>query len=98
MSNIMILGQAPWTREDIIGKLEEFSSLYDDRPIRDNAGGMHSPHMFLSWFALQTLQPKAIIESGVWRGLGTWFFERACPEPQLYCIDPNLDHIQYRSV
>jgi len=97
MSNIMILGQAPWTREDIIGKLEEFSSLYDDRPIRDNAGGMHSPHMFLSWFALQALQPKAIIESGVWRGLGTWFFERACPEAQLYCIDPNLDHIQYRS-
>ena len=97
MSNTVIIGQVPWSREDMIGKLEEFSSLYDDRPIKDNTGGMLSPHMFLIWFALRALQPKAVIESGVWLGQGTWFFERACPDAQLYCIDPNLDRIQYRS-
>ena len=81
----------------MIGALEEFMSLYDDRPIKDNTGGMLSPHMFLIWFALRALLPKAIIESGIWFGQGTWFFERACPDAKLYCIDPNLDRIRYRS-
>jgi len=96
MSSVVI-GQVPWSRDDMRGKLEEFSSLYDDRPIKDNTGGMLSPHMFSIWFALRTLQPKAVIESGVWLGQGTWLFERACPDAQLYCIEPNLDRIQYRS-
>src|SRR5687768_2691932 len=97
MISSVVLGQVPWSREDMLGKLEEFSSLYDDRPIKDNTGGMLSPHMFSIWFALRTLQPKAVIESGVWLGQSTWFFERACPDAQLYCIEPNLDRIQYRS-
>ena len=93
----MTIGEAPWSREDMMEKLEDFSSLYDNRPIKNNSGGMFSPHMFLAWFALQALKPKAIIESGVWLGQGTWFFEKACPDAQLYCIDLNLDNIQYRS-
>jgi hypothetical protein len=97
MSNIMTIGQMLWSREDMTAKLEEFSSLYEDRPIKDNAGGMLSSHMFLAWFALQALKPKSIVESGVWLGQGTWFFARACPEAELYCIEPNLDRIQYRS-
>jgi len=91
------IGQVPWTREDMISKLEEFSSLYGNRPIKDNKGGMLSPHMFSVWFALQSLNPKAIVESGVWLGQGTWFFEKACPDAKLYCIDLNLDRIQYKS-
>lgn len=97
MSDVTIIGQVPWSREDMIEKLEEFSSLYHDRPIKDNTGGMRSPHIFLIWFALQALKPKAIVESGIWLGQGTWFFERACPNAHLYCIDPNLERIQYRS-
>lgn len=97
MSSIVTIGQVPWSREDMIRKLEEFSSLYDDRPIKDNTGGMLSPHMFLIWFALQALKPKVVIESGVWLGQGTWFFEKACPDAQLYCIDPILNRVQYRS-
>jgi hypothetical protein len=96
-SPALVIGQVPWSRDDMIGKLEEFAALYDERPIKDNRGGMLSPHMFLTWFVLQALQPKALIESGVWLGQGTWLFERACPGARLYCIDPNLDRIQYRS-
>ena len=96
MSKAVAIGQVPWSREDMLGKLEEFSALYDDGPIKDIMGGMLSSHVFLSWFVSRTHRPKAIIESGVWLGQGTWFFEKACPDAQLYCIDLNLDCIRYR--
>jgi len=68
MSDTISIGHVPWQREDMIEKLEEFSSLYETRPIKDNARGMLAPHMFFAWFALRALQPRAVIESGVWLG------------------------------
>lgn len=99
MNDVVAIGQPPWTRKDMLGKLEEFASLYKHRPIKDkhNRGGMKSPHMFLSWFVLQWFQPEAIVESGVLRGQGTWFFERACPNAKLYCIDIRPGEIRYKS-
>jgi len=97
MGGVVTIGEVPFPRQAMRDKLEEFSSLYEQRPIKHNAGGMLSPHMFLAWFALSTLKPKAIIESGVWLGQGTWLFEKACPDADLYCIDLNLDRIRYRS-
>ncbi len=90
-------GDVPWTANDLRGALEEFATIYEQRPIRDNHGGMKSAHMFATWFALRRLAPKVVIESGVFLGQGTWLIERACPEAKLYCIDPLLDRIQYRS-
>ncbi len=87
----------PWPKEEMVEKLEEFSHLYKYRPIRHNTWGMKSPHLFLAWFVLQKLKPKVIIESGVYLGQGTWFFERACPNAKLYCIDINLHQIKYKS-
>ncbi len=97
VQHIRAIGEPPWSREDLRNKLREFAELYKRRPIANNEGGMRSPHMYLVWFALQELKPKAVIESGVLLGLGTWFFEKACPDAQLYCIDLNLNSIQYRS-
>lgn len=97
MSQLMSVKSVPWTEDAMRDALESFSALYEHRPITDNTGGMRSPHMFLSWFVLQALKPQAIIESGVWRGQGTWFFERACRSAQLYCIEPNGWDIVYRS-
>lgn len=77
-----------WNREDMIPYLDEFNTLYNQRPIKQNDGGMKSPHMFPSWFIIKQLKPKFIIESGVWKGLGTWFFERASPESKIISIDP----------
>ena len=91
------MGEVPWTREDMVAKLEEFALLYERRPIVENPYGMRSPHMFLAWFVLQALKPKAIVESGVGRGAGTWFFEQACPDAELYCIEPSPEFIRYRS-
>lgn len=97
MSPVVSIGEAPWHREEMLEALDEFASLYDRRPLKDNTGGMKSPHMFLAWFALRRLDPSVIVESGVWLGQGTWFFEQACPRARLFCIDPNQNGIEYRS-
>jgi len=39
--------------------------------------------MFASWFMARQLDPEVIIESGVWRGQGTWLLEQACPRAQI---------------
>jgi hypothetical protein len=97
MTDSLHIGTVPWTDEDMRKSLREFVEVYERRLIRDNSGGMQAPHMFLAWFVLKTLSPKAIIESGLWLGQGTWFFEQACPAAQLHCIDTNLSRLQYRS-
>jgi hypothetical protein len=97
MAQVVSIGSVPWRAEEMIEKLDAFVDLYRRRPISDNTYGMKSPHLFLAWFVLQKLNPRAIVESGVWRGQGTWFLEQACPEAQLHCIDINLSAIQYRS-
>lgn len=97
MFNVVTIGSIPWTRSEMRKKLQEFTTLFDKRPIADNTGGMKSPHLFLTWFVLKKLNPKAIIESGVYLGQGTWFLENACPDAELHCIEPNPDRIQYKS-
>ena len=86
-----------WTREDLMSHLDEFKDLYENRPITENEGGMKSPHMFPAWFAVKKLQPKWLIESGIWQGLGTWFFEKASPESSIISIDPCLHFRKYVS-
>ncbi len=58
---------------------------------------MKSPSLFPMWFLIKQLKPKVIIESGVWKGQGTWFIEKAAPQAKLYCIDPNLTRLAYKS-
>lgn len=97
MQQVTSFGEVPWTRDELVAALEEFANLYRNRPIPNNAGGMKAPHMFSTWFGLKRLAPKAVVESGVWLGQGTWLIEQACPQADLYCIEPVLDRIQYRS-
>lgn len=77
-----------WDIKDQILYLDEFVNLYNNRPIQDNTGGMKSAHMFNAWYVIKKLKPKYIIESGVWKGQGTWFFDKASPDSLLICIDP----------
>jgi hypothetical protein len=78
-----------WKREDLLNSIDEFNKLYENRPIKDNDGGMKSPHMFPAWFIVNQMKPKYLIESGVWKGLGTWFFEKASPTTKIISIDPE---------
>lgn len=82
------IGKFPWKLEDLIVELDHFAKLYQTRPIKNNQGGQMAAQLFYSWFVAKKIQPRFIIESGVWYGQGTWAFEQACPNAQLICIDP----------
>ena len=91
------IGVVRWTRDNLRAKLQEFSSLYEKRPIADNRYGMRSPQMFPAWFVMQFLRPTYIIESGTWKGQGTWFCEQASPSSEIHSIDINLESREYIS-
>ena len=81
----------------IVEKVREFQTLYRKRPIKDNMGGMLSPHLFNTWKYLTETKPKVVIESGVWKGLGTWIIEKALPNAKIFSIDINFSNLQYKS-
>ena len=54
-----------YTKSEISVFLDEFYSLYNERPVKDNTGGMKASHMFAFWFLLKKINPEAVIESGV---------------------------------
>jgi hypothetical protein len=86
-----------WSRDEILSMLPQFINLYSRRPLKENPGGMRSPHMFACFCLLKKLQPEFVIESGVWHGQGTWLIENAVPNAKLYCIDLDLSARQYIS-
>lgn len=77
---------------DIMRELDEFSHLYSQRPIFDNSGGMKSPHMFGLYRWLKDHQPELIIESGIWKGQGTWLLRKTCPSSRIISIDVNMSN------
>ena len=97
MNEIEEIGQPTWSLEEIKASYPEFKSIYSNKPIGDNVGGMKAPHAFACWFMLKQIQPKLIIESGVWKGQGTWLIEQACPKADLVCLDIDLSRLIYRS-
>lgn len=91
----MNFGEQPWDYTDVRDLVDVFLSLYDQRPVVDNHGGMLSTHLFWTWYILQKLDPPAIIESGVFKGQGTWIMRKACPDAKIYSIDPDLSQRVY---
>lgn len=85
----MMIDNNKFKNYDMVKYLDEFKELYESRPILDNDGGMKSPHMFPAWFIIKMIKPKFLIESGVWKGLGTWFFQKASPDTKIFSIDPE---------
>lgn len=96
-SSYVSIGSVDWTNQDLKDALKEFTEVYKRRPIKDNYGGMLSPQMFFTWFVVKRLQPKFIIESGVYKGQSTWLFEQAAPNAKIISIDPNLHFRKYIS-
>jgi hypothetical protein len=76
--------------------MRQFAAIYENRPIRKNGGGTHSYGLFVLWHVLRELNPKRVIESGVWRGQSTWTIRTALPEAAITAIEPNLDGITCR--
>jgi hypothetical protein len=97
MQKIRQLGQVSWNIQEIKDAIPEFLDLYARKPIGDNQGGMKSPHMFATWFMLKKLNPSTVIESGIWKGQGTWLIENTLPNARIYSIDVNLGLREYIS-
>jgi hypothetical protein len=85
------------TREELKNYVDEFLSIYPNRPIRDNHGGCLSVNLFHIFYVLKKYKPKVVIESGVFKGQTTWLINQVLPESLIVCIDPNLQQIVYRS-
>lgn len=93
----MNIGQPNWTNDDLRSTIKEFYDLYMTRPIKNNRGGMMSAHLFPTWFLIKHLNPKCIIESGVFLGQGTYFMEQAAPDACFWSLEPRPQQIQWKS-
>ncbi len=91
------IGSVPWTDAEMRAAFPEFKDVYVRRPIAENTYGMKAPHAFLIWFIISKLKPDLIVESGVYKGLGTWLMEQACPEASMVCLDIDFGNLEYRS-
>lgn len=75
-----------FTAEDI----DFFVNNIYDNSFSTNNGGMSSPDMFTLFYALKTVKPKVVIESGVWNGLSTKLIRKTLgTEAIIICLDPR---------
>ncbi len=88
-------GLQKWDYERIDDDIIKFMPVYQKRPIADNRGGMTFVHLFWAWWTVKKLKPKNIIESGVYKGQGTWVFRQALPDVRIFSIDPDLDQREW---
>ena len=84
-------------KEEILEEFKNFLPLYESRPIKNNLGGMQLQENFFTYFFLKKIKPEFIVESGVYKGLGTWFIEKACPNAKILSIDLYLNKREYIS-
>lgn len=78
----------PGAAERARSALAAFLRLYDDRPVRDNKGGSGFNDSLWLFVMAAVLQPRFIVESGVFKGHSTWLLRQACPEAEIHCFDP----------
>lgn len=96
------VGKSPWsdlTPGQFQALVEEFAGIYRRRPRGGNDGGGGFFHYFALFTIIRQVKPTAIVESGAWKGMGTWFLRQAAgndvkivvvspQQPGLY-VDPN---------
>ena len=86
-----------WKNEELISELDNFSKIYETRPIKNNINGMQFPHMFATYFILKKINPSFVIESGVFKGQSTWLIENTLPNSKILSIDIDLTQRTYIS-
>lgn len=85
------------TLNEIFLQVREFQRIYLEAPVTSNKYGVHfSTGLFLFLIA-RCRDPDLIVESGVYKGLSTYFLSAACPRARLHAFDPNLTELAFRS-
>ena len=73
-----------------IEDLKYFLDNIYDETFYNNEGGMCSCDMFTLHFVLKKIQPKVVIESGVWNGLSTKLIRKTLGDNvKIICLDPR---------
>jgi putative glycosyltransferase (TIGR04372 family) len=76
--------------KQVVSQISKFREIYLNAPITMNNGGVHfSTGLFLYLIACRR-DPTVIVESGVYKGLSTYFLSAACPRSVLHAFDPDL--------
>tara|TARA_B100001057_G_scaffold490603_1_gene579203 strand:- start:1376 stop:2221 length:846 start_codon:yes stop_codon:yes gene_type:complete len=86
-----------WSTKKIVHDLKNFISIYENRPIKNNKGGMLFSHMFYFYNILNNLKPDLVVESGIYKGQSTWLIETVLPNSKIVSIDINLKQREYIS-
>jgi hypothetical protein len=98
MNNSIFKKNLPsWNQDEILIELKNFYKIYEEKPIKNNKGGMKFPHAFALFFILRKLKPDLVIECGIFKGQSTWLIEQAAPNAKLICIDIDLSNRIYIS-
>jgi hypothetical protein len=83
--------------ETIAEHVAEFRRLYAGAPITQNNYGMNFPGGLALFVISRCLNPKIIVESGVYRGLSSYLLAKAAPTARIAAFDPRLNEVQYRT-
>jgi hypothetical protein len=76
--------------------VREFLGRIQESPVRQKHGGNGFNGALQIYAVALALNPRIIIESGVFRGFTTWILRQACPEARIFCFDPVLKGLRYR--
>jgi hypothetical protein len=73
----------------------KFIELFADRPYYNNTGGSGFHNSFWIYLFTSALQPKLVIESGVWKGHTSWLFNQAAPDASIIGFDITLKYLEF---
>lgn len=82
----------------IAADIDAYQKAFEIWPHKDLSGGMGFNNGLFLYCFVAALQPKTIIESGVWRGYTTFMLDHASAQQSvLHCFDINLSKLKWRS-
>ncbi len=74
----------------------EFIEIYPGRPVKKNIGGADVVPIYWLFVISKWLNPRLIIESGVWKGQTSWMLRKANPTAEIHAFDICLGNLVYR--
>ena len=86
-----------FSKLDLKKNLFKFNKIYKKRPIKNNFGGMLFGKMFAFYYLLKKINPRYIIESGVYKGQTSWLIQKTLPKAQILSIDIDLTKRVFKS-
>ncbi len=82
----------------LLSHIEKHEKIFRSKKISSLMDGMGFNNGLILFCLASFLQPKRLIESGVWRGYTTLLLDEATyDESKIYCFDINLDHNEFIS-